>query len=84
MVKIERVSDEDIHAMIDDDLVIAHRMHGLSPERPVVRGTTQNSDVYFQGRETVNPFVNSVPDAVQVRVRNQSVVALPTQQKRSI
>jgi len=63
--KIERLSDDDIRAMIDDELVRAHRARGLSPDRPVVRGTAQNPDVYFQARETVNPFYLAVPGIVQ-------------------
>ncbi len=63
--KIERVSDEDIRAMINDDLVRAHRRRGLTPDRPVIRGTAQNPDVYFQARETVNPFYKACPDIVQ-------------------
>ncbi len=63
--KIERVSDEDIRAMIDDNLVRAHRQRGLTPDRPVIRGTAQNPDVYFQARETVNPFYKACPDIVQ-------------------
>ncbi len=42
--------------MIDDDLVVAHRARALDPEQPFVRGTAQNPDVFFQARETVNPF----------------------------
>ena len=49
--KIEQLADDDIRAMIDDDLVRAHRQRGLSPERPFIRGTAQNPDVYFQARE---------------------------------
>jgi pyruvate-ferredoxin/flavodoxin oxidoreductase len=63
--KIERVSDEDIRAMISDDLVRAHRRRGLTPDRPVIRGTAQNPDVYFQARETVNPFYKACPGIVQ-------------------
>ncbi len=63
--KIELLSDEQIEAMIDDDLVIAHRNRGLTPEKPVVRGTAQNPDVFFQGRETVNSFYEATPDIVQ-------------------
>jgi pyruvate-ferredoxin/flavodoxin oxidoreductase len=63
--KIERVSDEDIRAMISDDLVRAHRRRGLTPDRPVIRGTAQNPDVYFQARETVNPFYKACPSIVQ-------------------
>ncbi|HRH40064.1 MAG TPA: pyruvate:ferredoxin (flavodoxin) oxidoreductase [Pyrinomonadaceae bacterium] len=59
--KINFLSNEQIRAMIDDDLVIAHRNRGLNPDRPFIRGTAQNPDVYFQGRETVNPFYAKVP-----------------------
>ncbi len=63
--KIERLTDADIRAMIDDDLVRAHRARALSPDRPVMRGTAQNPDVYFQARETVNPYYAAVPGIVQ-------------------
>src|SRR5574341_1494745 len=63
--KIERLSDDDIRAMIDDELVRAHRARGLSPDRPVMRGTAQHPDLYFQGRETVNPFYLATPGIVQ-------------------
>jgi pyruvate-ferredoxin/flavodoxin oxidoreductase len=65
VAKIEQLSDDDIRAMIDDELVMAHRGRGLTPDRPVMRGTAQNPDVYFQGRETVNPFYLKVPGIVQ-------------------
>ena len=51
--------------MIDDDLVRAHRARALSPDHPVLRGTAQNPDVYFQARETVNPFYLACPTIVQ-------------------
>ncbi len=63
--KIEQLSMADIRAMIDDDLVIAHRARRLDPGRPVLRGTAQNPDVYFQARETVNPFYQACPQIVQ-------------------
>ncbi len=63
--KLELLSDEQIRAMIDDDLVRAHRARGLSPENPFIRGTAQNPDTYFQGRETVNPFYARTPGIVQ-------------------
>ena len=63
--KIEEVSDETIRAMIDDDLVLAHRARALTPDRPVVRGTAQNPDVFFQSRETINPFYTACPALVQ-------------------
>jgi len=63
--KIEELTFDDMRAMIDNDLVIAHRMRGLSPDRPAIRGTSQNPDVYFQGRETVNKYYNATPAIVQ-------------------
>ncbi|OGV65353.1 MAG: pyruvate:ferredoxin (flavodoxin) oxidoreductase [Lentisphaerae bacterium RIFOXYC12_FULL_60_16] len=63
--KIIQVSRETIRAMIDEDLVLAHRARGLTPDNPRLRGTSQNPDVYFQGRETVNPFHLATPGIVQ-------------------
>ena len=50
------LTDAQIRAMIDDDLVRAHRARALTPEHPFVRGTAHNPDTFFQARETVNPF----------------------------
>jgi pyruvate-ferredoxin/flavodoxin oxidoreductase len=63
--KIEQLSDDDLRAMIDDELVRAHRARALSPEHPVLRGSAQNPDVFFQMRETVNPYYAAVPGIVQ-------------------
>jgi len=63
--KIEQLSDDDLRAMIDDELVRAHRARALNPERPFIRGTAQNPDVFFQARETINPFYAKVPGIVQ-------------------
>ncbi len=63
--KIEQLSVDDIRAMIDDDLVRAHRERALSPERPVIRGTAQNPDVFFQSREAANPYYLATPRIVQ-------------------
>ncbi|MBP1658794.1 MAG: pyruvate flavodoxin/ferredoxin oxidoreductase domain protein [Bacteroidetes bacterium] len=52
--KIEQLTDDDMRALVSDDLVAAHRLRGLSPDRPVMRGTAQNPDVFFQGRESCN------------------------------
>ena len=60
-----KLSDEQIRAMIDDDLVRAHRERAFSPEHPVIRGTWQNPDTYFQVRETVNPHYLATPGIVQ-------------------
>jgi pyruvate-ferredoxin/flavodoxin oxidoreductase len=61
---VETLCDDDLRALVPVELVRAHRARALSPERPFIRGTAQNPDVYFQGRETVNPFYARVPDAV--------------------
>jgi pyruvate-ferredoxin/flavodoxin oxidoreductase len=63
--KIEELSLDDMRAMIDDDLVRAHRKRALSPDHPVLRGSAQNPDVYFQGREAVNPYYLACPTIVQ-------------------
>ncbi len=63
--KIEVLEDETIKEMIDDELVFAHHARGLNPDKPSMRGTAQNPDVYFQGRETVNPFYDKTPAIVQ-------------------
>ncbi len=62
--KIELLSDQEIRAMVREDLVLAHRARGLNPENPFIRGTAQNPDVYFQGRETVNRFYDACPGIV--------------------
>jgi pyruvate-ferredoxin/flavodoxin oxidoreductase len=60
--KIFLPEHETIKAMIDDRQVEAHRSRALSPDHPVIRGTSQNPDVYFQGRETVNPYYHQVAE----------------------
>jgi pyruvate-ferredoxin/flavodoxin oxidoreductase len=62
---IEMLSDDDLRALVPEDLVHAHRDRALSPERPFIRGTAQNPDIYFQARETVNPFYARLPQVVQ-------------------
>src|SRR6476469_8151247 len=62
---IELLSDDDLRTLVPEELVRAHRDRALSPEWPFIRGTAQNPDVYFQARETVNPFYARVPDAVE-------------------
>jgi pyruvate-ferredoxin/flavodoxin oxidoreductase len=62
---IEMLSDDDLRALVPEELVRDHRGRGLSPERPFIRGTAQNPDIYFQARETVNPFYGRTPDVVQ-------------------
>ncbi len=63
--KISIIPDEQIRAMIDDELVRAFRARALSPEHPVVRGTTHNPDTFFQARETVNPYYERLPGIIQ-------------------
>ncbi len=63
--KIEQLADDDLHALIDMEKIHQHRARGLSPDHPVLRGTAQNPDVYFQGRETVNPYYAATPEIVQ-------------------
>ena len=63
--KISPLDTATVRAMINDDLVYAHRARSLNPDRPVLRGTAQNPDVYFQARESVNPFYTVCPDIVQ-------------------
>jgi pyruvate-ferredoxin/flavodoxin oxidoreductase len=63
--KIEELTFDDMRAMIDDEDVRAHRARGMSPDHPTLRGTSQNPDVYFTGRETVNQFYAACPGIVQ-------------------
>jgi len=62
--KVEELTLDDMKAMIDDELVLAHRSRGMNPEHPVLRGTSQNPDAYFQGRESVNPYYQACPAIV--------------------
>jgi pyruvate-ferredoxin/flavodoxin oxidoreductase len=62
---IELLSDDDLRSLVPDELVRAHRRRALSPEHPFIRGTAQNPDVYFQSRETSNPFYDRVPGLVE-------------------
>jgi pyruvate-ferredoxin/flavodoxin oxidoreductase len=63
--KVEPIPDGVLEALIPHDAIRAHRQRALTPERPVLRGTAQNPDVYFQGRETVNPFIEALGDHVR-------------------
>jgi pyruvate-ferredoxin/flavodoxin oxidoreductase len=65
VMKIEQLTENDMRAMIDDELVRAHRERRLSPERPLLRGTAQNPDVFFQAREACSPFYKAAPAIVQ-------------------
>ena len=63
--KIKLLSNEQIRDMIDDTLIYAHRKRSLNPDNPFIRGTAQNPDIYFQARETVNPYYLDLPKIVQ-------------------
>lgn len=63
--KISPLQPHDIREFISDELVRAHRQRSLSPDHPVIRGTAQNPDVYFQARESVNPYYTACPAIVQ-------------------
>ncbi|MFC1585695.1 pyruvate:ferredoxin (flavodoxin) oxidoreductase [Fibrobacterota bacterium] len=63
--KIEQLSYDDMRAMIDNELVAAHRARAMTPDHPVLRGTAQNPDVFFQAREACNPFYEKAPELFQ-------------------
>jgi pyruvate-ferredoxin/flavodoxin oxidoreductase len=63
--KVKLLSDEDLRSLIPDQLVLAHRSRALTPDRPVMRGTAQNPDVYFQAREGANPYYSACTAIVQ-------------------
>ncbi|MBG1271716.1 pyruvate:ferredoxin (flavodoxin) oxidoreductase [Nostoc sp. WHI] len=68
--KVKLLTDDDLRSLIHDNLILAHRSRALTPDRPVLRGTAQNPDVYFQGREGANPNYNACPEIVQ-RIMDQ-------------
>src|SRR5271166_3059509 len=63
--KIFPITDETIRALLDDKYIVEYRQNALSPDRPIIRGTAQNPDVFFQAREACTPFHNAVPGIVQ-------------------
>ncbi|MEH2067401.1 MAG: pyruvate:ferredoxin (flavodoxin) oxidoreductase [Nostoc sp.] len=63
--KVKLLSEDDLRSLIDDHLILAHRRRALTPDRPVLRGTAQNPDVYFQSREAANSYYNACPEIVQ-------------------
>ena len=65
LARIELLADDDLRAMLDDDAVAAHRSRALSPEHPVVRGTAQNPDTFFQAREACNSWYDACPGHVE-------------------
>ena len=72
--KIKLVSNDEIKVMIDDKLVYEHRRRALNPDNPFIRGTAQNPDVYFQGRETVNRFYDATPAIVQEAMQRFAIL----------
>ena len=67
VAKIEELSDDDLRFLVRDDLVRAHRERALTPDRPVLRGTAQNPDVFFQAREAANGFYDACPGSCRRR-----------------
>src|SRR6202162_595821 len=65
VAKIEELPDEDLRALLDEEAIAAHRRRALTPDRPVLRGTAQNPDVFFQAREACNTFYLSCPSIVR-------------------
>jgi pyruvate-ferredoxin/flavodoxin oxidoreductase len=65
VAKVEQLTPDDLRAMIEEELVRAHRERALNPEKPIIRGTAQNPDVYFQAREACNPYYLAAPTIVQ-------------------
>ena len=68
VAKIQALTDDDLHALVDDADVAAHRDRGLSPDRPQLRGSAQNPDVFFQAREAINPYYAAVGGIVQAKL----------------
>ncbi len=69
ITKIEELTDDDLRAMIDEKLIDEHRLRALTPDRPVIRGTAQNPDTFFQAREACNPFYRACPEHVRQTMR---------------
>ena len=63
--KVNLLSDEQLRSLIKENLILAHRARALTPDRPLLRGTAQNPDIYFQSREAANPYYNTTPAIVQ-------------------
>src|SRR5271166_1905360 len=65
VAKIEALSDDDLRSMLDEEAIVAHRERALTPDRPVLRGSAQNPDAYFQAREASNLYYDRLPGTVQ-------------------
>ena len=68
VAKITPFDEEHLRSIIDDDLIAQHRLRALNPQHPVIRGTAQNPDVFFQAREACNPYYQAVPGMVQAEM----------------
>jgi pyruvate-ferredoxin/flavodoxin oxidoreductase len=68
VAKIQALTDDDLRVLVDDADVAAHRERGLSPDRPQLRGSAQNPDVFFQAREASNPYYSAVPEVVAAKL----------------
>jgi len=66
--KIEMLNDDDLRSMVTEEMVAEYRSRSLTPDRPVIRGTAQNPDTYFQAREACNGFYNATPGIVQAEM----------------
>src|SRR5213075_1808902 len=64
VAKIAEISDDDLRSLISEPAIEAHRQRALTPDKPVIRGTAQNPDVFFQAREAANPFYDACPEIV--------------------
>ena len=64
IAKVTLLTDDDLQSMIDPELIFDHRSRALTPDHPVIRGTAQNPDVFFQARERANPFYRDCADVV--------------------
>jgi pyruvate-ferredoxin/flavodoxin oxidoreductase len=65
LAKIAVLSDDDLRALVDESAIAAHRARRLTPDAPVLRGTSQNPDTFFQGREAQNPFYDAFADVLE-------------------
>ena len=89
VMKVEKLTHDNARTMIDDNLIRDHRERALSPDRPFIRGTAQNPDVYFQARETVNPYYLSWPQGCRFAILLRScsfppMIKTPSESKRSV
>jgi pyruvate-ferredoxin/flavodoxin oxidoreductase len=63
--KIEEISDDDLRNLVNEETIYAHRKRALTPDQPVLRGTAQNPDVFFQAREAANGYYDATPKIVE-------------------